>query len=64
MLWSLLTAPPGYLAHMDANGSMLSLRYYEELISLCKGIQNSLGFWIPRRGFHIPVTGLQSLPVD
>ena len=42
----LLTAPPGYLAHMDADGSMLSLRYYEGLIALCKGIQNSLGFWI------------------
>ena len=50
----LLTAPSGYLAHMDADGSMLSLRYYEGLIALCKGIQNSLGFWIPRRGFQIP----------
>ena len=60
----LLTAP-GYLVHMDADGSMLSLRYYEGLIALCKGIQNSLGFWIPRGGFHIiPDTGLQSLSVD
>ena len=27
----------------------------------CKGIQDSLGFWIPCRGFRIPVTGFQSL---
>ena len=59
----LLTAPPGYLAHMDSDGSMLSLRYYEGLIALCKGIQNSLGFWIPRRGFHIPGAGFQHLSV-
>ena len=60
----LLTAPSGYLAHMDADGSMLSLRYYEGLIALCKGIQNSLGFWIPRRGFQIPGPGFQYLSVD
>ena len=29
-----------------------------------KGIQDSLGFWIPRRGFRIPGTGLQSLSVE
>ena len=29
----------------------------------CKGTQNSLGFWILRRGFRIPGTGLQSLSV-
>ena len=60
----LLTAPSGYLAHMNADGSMLSLRYYEGLIALCKGIQNSLGFWIPRRGFQIPGPGFQYLSVD
>ena len=26
---------------------------------MCKGIQDSHGFWIPRRGFRIPVTGFQ-----
>ena len=25
-----------------------------------KGIQDSLGFWIPRRGFRIPGTGFDS----
>ena len=30
----------------------------------CKGIQDSLRFWIPRRGFRIPVTGFQSLSVE
>ena len=29
-----------------------------------KGIQDSLGFWIPRRGFQIPGTGFQSLSVE
>ena len=29
-----------------------------------KGIQYSLGFWIPRRGFQIPATGYQSLSVE
>ena len=30
----------------------------------CKGIQDSLGFWIPRHGFRIPGTGFQSLSVE
>ena len=30
----------------------------------CKGIQGSLGFWIPRRGFRIPGAGFQSLSVE
>ena len=29
------------------------------LIAPCKGIQDTLGFWIPRRGFRIPFTGFQ-----
>ena len=29
-----------------------------------KGIQDGLGFWIPRRGFQIPGTGFQSLSVE
>ena len=60
----LLTAPPGYLAHMDADGSMLSLRYYEGLIAPRKGILNKLGSWIPHRGFQIAGTGFQSLSVE
>ena len=30
----------------------------------CKGIQDSLGFWIPHRGFRIPGTGFQYLSVE
>ena len=30
-----------------------------EKIAPRKGIQNSLGFWIPRRGFRIQGTGFQ-----
>ena len=29
-----------------------------------EGIQDSLGFWIPSRGFRIPCTGFQSLSVE
>ena len=29
-----------------------------------KGIQDSLGFWIPRRGVRIPGTAFQSLSVE
>ena len=35
------------------------------VIALCtKGIQDSLGFWIPHCGFQIPGTGFQSLSVE
>ena len=37
---------------------------YEEWIAPCKGIQGSVGFWTPRRGFRIPGTGFQSLSVE
>ena len=30
----------------------------------CQGIKGSLGFWIPRRGFRIPVTRFQSVSVE
>ena len=30
----------------------------------CKGIQDSLGFWMSRRRFRIPGTGSQPLSVD
>ena len=28
-------------------------------VAPCKGIQDTLGFWIPRRGLRIPITGFQ-----
>ena len=31
----------------------------EQRIAPCKGIQNSLGFWIPCCGFRIPGTGFR-----
>ena len=34
------------------------------LFTSCEGIQDRLGFWIPRRGFQIPGTGFQSLSVE
>ena len=30
----------------------------------CKGIQDCLGSWIPRRGFRIPGTGFRTLSVE
>ena len=33
-------------------------------IGPCNGIQDSLGFWIPYRGFRIPGNGFQSLSVE
>ena len=36
----------------------------EKIIAPYKGIPDSFGFWIPRRGFRIPGTGFQSLPVE
>ena len=30
----------------------------------CKGIQDSIGFWIPHNGFRIPDIGFQSLSVE
>ena len=32
---------------------------YSVEVSPCKGIQDTLGLWIPRRGFRIPITGFQ-----
>ena len=33
-------------------------------VAPCKGIKDTLGFWIPRRGFRIPGTGFRSLSVE
>ena len=33
-------------------------------VAPCKGIKDTLGFWIPRRGFRIPATGFRSLSVE
>ena len=37
---------------------------YISSIAPCKGTQDSLGFWIPRREFRIPGTGFQSLSME
>ena len=34
------------------------------LFAPCKGIQDSLVFWIPRHGFRIPATGFHYLSVE
>ena len=34
------------------------------IVAPCKGIEDSLGFWIPRRGFPISGTWFQSLSVE
>ena len=36
----------------------------KETFVQCKGIQDSLGFWIPRRRFWIPGTGFRSSSVE
>ena len=33
--------------------------YSQALVALREGIEDTLGFWIPRRGFRIPGTGFQ-----
>ena len=40
------------------------IRHCSVHLTPCKGIQDSLGFWISRRGFRIPVTGFQYLSVE
>ena len=37
---------------------------HDDPITPCKGIQDILGFWIPRCGFRIPGTGFQSWSVE
>ena len=37
---------------------------YHQPHSLSKGIQDSLGFWIPRRGFRVLSTAFQSFSVE
>ena len=32
---------------------------YRQDIAPCEGIQDSLGFWIPCRGFQSPITGFR-----
>ena len=44
-------------------GSTISLFGKQESTPY-KGIQDSLGFWIPHRGFRIPGTGFQYLSVE
>ena len=37
------------------------INWKSEISPHVRGIQDSLGFWIPRSGFQIPGTGFQSL---
>ena len=37
------------------------INWKSEISPHVRGIQDSLGFWIPRRGFQIPGPGFQSL---
>ena len=54
--WRIQTTPPPYLR--------VWIRHCSVRLTPCKGIQDSLGFWISRRGFRIPVTGFQYLSVE
>ena len=38
-------------------------KQYQNCFIPCKGIQDSLGFWVPRHGFRILCTGFYSLSV-
>ena len=48
----------------DSGFSNKMLNGFNSGFAPCKGIQDSLGFWIPRHGFRIPGTGFQSLSVE
>ena len=49
-----------YIPHWKQNQSCLfSLQFVSQDIAPCKGIQDSVRFWTPRRGFWIPVTRFQ-----
>ena len=41
-----------------------SFGWFVQNFAKYKGIQDSLGFWIPRRGFRIPGAGFQSFSVE
>ena len=47
-----------FLCTIDLDGAMFLSRLFACLVP-CKGIQDSLGFWIPSRGFRIPATGFR-----
>jgi len=62
-----------FLSHFAGNGVEISLtnlistnddtliNWKSEISPHVRRIQDSVGFWIPRRGFQIPGTGFQSL---
>ena len=39
----------------------LGLSNQNSILASCKKTQDSLGLWIPRRGFRIPATGFEIL---
>ena len=45
---------PLYVQCMSITYSFYAASQFVTTYSPCKGIQDSLGFWIPRRGFQIP----------
>ena len=47
-----------FLSTIDLDGAM-SLSGLFACLAPCKGIQDSLGFWIPSGGFRIPATGFR-----
>ena len=52
---------------MDKRPTWRWLRFFlplKETFVQCKGIQDTLGFWIPRRRFWIPGTGFRSSSVE
>ena len=73
LLMLLCTLIMKFLSNFAGNGVEISLTNlistnYDTLINWkseisphVRRIQDSLGFWIPRRGFHIPGTGFQSI---
>ena len=62
MLWKATTKRYVFFAKFwDRNRFLVSPN---TIFASSKGIQDSLGFWIPRQGFRIPGTGFQSLSVE
>ena len=49
-----------FIVHLHSWWSLIVVNSF----ALCKGNQDSLGFWIPCRGLRIPDTGFQSLTVE
>ena len=67
VLWKLKGKYHVYLEATKQKRKKRLQKYYLQSIALWKGIQDSLGYWIPRRGFRISGAGLsqcKSLSVE